>query len=222
MPLLRGQVFHVTSTEALESIQRAGSIISNQDGRFGFTFPQSKNSYGRERGYVCLFDLRGASEEAVSDARTKFNFLHPTAADPAFLFVQEAHHPSLVPWTEAPTGAMLVPYVEAWYPGHIPVSALSHALAVVVEDDDIDSAYRGAMRRLRQDAADLLDSGLVIIQGRTMGELRERVEAWAQVARDAGLTVEPDWDDSRVEVTPDGFGVGVSASRREYWENLQK
>ena len=46
MPMLTGQVFHVTSMEALEGIQRAGSLMSNQDGRFGFTFPQSKNSYG--------------------------------------------------------------------------------------------------------------------------------------------------------------------------------
>lgn len=114
------------------------------------------------------------------------------------------------------------PTLEAWYPGHIPVAALSHALAVRVEDDDIDSTFRGAMRRLRRDAEDLLASGLVFIEGRTIGELRDRVDEWARVARDGGLNVEPDWDDTCVEVTVAGFGMGVSATRVEYWESLRR
>lgn len=211
LPRLIGTVFHVTSSGALNGIRASGLISSNQDGSFEFTFPQSRTCYGRQHGYVCLFDLRDVQEDAVNDALMKFYFLKPTAADPVFLFLDQCEYPRLVPWTEAPMGDMVIPYVETWYPGDIPVAALTHALVVTVQDDDMDSAYRGTMCRLRKDVEKLLDSGLVRIEAANLHQLRQRAEEWVAVAREAGLEVDLDWDEGRVKGTADGFAISVHA-----------
>jgi hypothetical protein len=59
LPRLLGRVFHVTSIEGYEGIKRSEAILSNQEGKLAYVFPQSAISYGHKRGYVCLFDLRG-------------------------------------------------------------------------------------------------------------------------------------------------------------------
>ena len=78
LPRLLGTVFHVTTARAFDGIRDSGLIRSNQDGRLGFTFPQSKNNYGRQAGYVCLFDLRDVPEDRIREALGKFYFLQGT------------------------------------------------------------------------------------------------------------------------------------------------
>lgn len=219
LPRLIDAVFHVTSAPAFSEIKASGIVFSNQDRRFQFTFPQSENNYGRHRGYVCLFDLRDIPEDTVRDVLSvKFNFLKPASADPVFLFLDESEYGSLVPWTDAPAGAMVIPYVEAWYPRDVPVAALTHALAVTVEKDDCDSAYRGIMRRLQRDKEELLDSGFVTIEAYTIDNLQQRAKEWVRVAREGGLEVDLDWDEGRVARTAAGFGISVHAMRAEYWK----
>jgi hypothetical protein len=217
LPLLIGTVFHVTSSAALMAIGGSGAIHSNHDRRFQFTFPQSENNYGRQRGYVCLFDFREASEDAAREARRKFNFLKPTSADPVFLFLHPSKHARLIPWTEAPVGAMVIPYVETWYPGDVPLSSLTYALVVTIEPDDADSAFSGIMRQLHRDKNDLLDSGLVRIEAHTITQLKLRVEEWASVAREAGLEIDGYWDEKRVERTAAGYSISLHAWRPEHW-----
>ena len=108
-------------------------------------------------------------------------------------------------------GDMVIPYVETWYPGDIHVAALNHALVVTVQDDDMDSAYRGTIRRLRKDVEKLLDSGLGRIEAANLHQLRQRAEEWVAVAREAGLEVDLDWDEGRVKGTADGFAISVHA-----------
>jgi hypothetical protein len=219
LPLLLGTVFHVTSSPALIDVVSSGAIRSNHDRRFQFTFPQSENNYGRQRGYVCLFDFREASENAAREARCKFNFLKPTSADPVFLFLTPSEYPRLIAWTDAPAGAMVIPYVETWYPGDVPLSLLSGALVVTVEPDDVDSAFRRIIRELHQDKNDLLDSGNVPIEAYTVEELKLRAEEWATVAREAGLEIDQDWDENRVERTSAGYSISLHAWRPEYWQD---
>lgn len=219
LPRLIGTVFHVTSERAFGDILACGMISSNQDGRLQFTFPQSENNYGRQRGYVCLFDLRDVPGETVRDVLSvKFNFLKPTSADPVFLFLDRSEYPHLVPWTDAPVGTMVIPYVEAWYPRDVPVAALTHALAITVEEDDLDSAYRGVVRRLKRDKEELLDTGLVNIEAHTVEELRQRAEVWVKVAGEGGgLEVNLGWDEARVVRTAAGFGISLHAIRGDDW-----
>lgn len=221
LPRLLGNVFHVTSRSAFQQIVSSGGIRSNAAGDLSFTFPQSENSYGRQNGYVCLFDFRNASEDILSEARMKFNFLKPSHDhDPVYLFLKAAEYAAILPWTDAPVGAMAIPYVEAWYPGDVSLSALDHALCVTIIDDDAGSAFRGVMRGLQRDKSDLLDSGRVVIEARTLRELRQRTEEWVQVAQDAGLTVPTEWALHRAAKTDRGYQFAVRAVRAEYWQQL--
>lgn len=222
LPLLRGTVFHVTSTTGFDAIEQSGIISSNRHGELPFTFPQSSNSYGRNLGYVCLFDLRDVSDEIIADGLKKFYFLQPTPADPAFLFIAPTEAERIVPWTAAPIGAMAIPHVEAWYPSDLSLSALSHALVVTIEPDDVDSAYRRTLRSLVEDKDELLDSGHVNIQARALDELQMRVDQWVRIATDAGLEVELGWDLNRVEQIAHGYCTSVKARRLAYWRNLDR
>ncbi len=213
LPRLRGTVFHVTSPPGFEGITTAGKIRSNRDGTLPFTFPQSHNNHGRQRGWVCLFDLREVAEDKLRDAlEIKFYFLKPTKHDPVFLFLKPPEYQKLIPWTDAPVGAMCIPYVESWYPSDLPVSALAGALVVTVEPDDADSAFRGRMGGFRRDNKEALDTGLTI-EASTLAQLKEPAEEWVSVAREGGLEVDDGWDEDRVEQTGAGYRIDLHATR---------
>jgi hypothetical protein len=154
LPRLLGTVFHVTSEAAFRSIQSSGVIESNQLGQRGFTFPQSEISYGRKRGFVCLFDLRRVDNDELQDALDKFYFLDPMASkrqDPVYLFLDQPAYSELIPWTDARhTPEMWVPYVEAWYPRDLPLSSIRSALAVTVAREP-DSPFIQAHRLIHAD-----------------------------------------------------------------------
>lgn len=99
-----------------------------------------------------------------------------------------------------------------------PQAAFSKALEVTVEKDDMDSGYRGIMRRLHEDKEDLLASGLVRIEAPTVEVLRDRAEEWLRVVREAGLEADLAWDTKRVVRTADGYGISLRASRPELWQ----
>jgi hypothetical protein len=212
---LVGTVFHVTSAPAFVAITASGVVRSNQDGRLGFTWPQSQKNYGRRRGYVCLFDLRDVPEDKLWDAlHVKLNFLKPTKDDPVFLFLDPSAYGRLIPWTVAKGNyaEVVIPYVESWYPSDLPVSALAKALAVTVEADDANSAFRRTMRDLRRDVAEILDTGRVDISARTVEELRHRAAEWIRTAQDGGLEVDEEWDERRVEPSGSGWRISLHAT----------
>ncbi len=141
LPILRGLVFHVTRPSSYQGIVKKGTILNNKDKRFKYTFPQSANSWGRNRGYVSLFDLCNISDEhlfgcadrGISGALDKFYFLNPPPCgnNPIFLVLDEAFHADLIPWTEG-KGEMRIPYVEAWYPGDIKLTKVRKVFDVRV------------------------------------------------------------------------------------------
>lgn len=73
VPLLKGKIFHVTSQHSAKQILKTGFIKSNKDGSLGYNF--SENSFGRKKGYVCLFDFRTASDDIIKKSLECFNFL---------------------------------------------------------------------------------------------------------------------------------------------------
>ena len=94
--------------------------------------------YGRNRGYVCLWDLRNITNEQLHVALDDYYFLNPRFANnsPIFLFISERLFPELIPWTKArDEGAkeVWVPHAEAWYPGNIPFDNVSHGIRVHVK-----------------------------------------------------------------------------------------
>jgi hypothetical protein len=134
LPLLRGSVFHVTSSTALHEIITAGFVHSNADGRHAFTKPQSQKSYGRCHGMPCLFDLRHVSSDTLRDALTKLYFIDLFRGRTVFLILRREAEPML----RLPPKSMAavdykylwIPDVEVFYPTDLPVEQLELALDV--------------------------------------------------------------------------------------------
>ena len=57
LSFLKGEVFHLTTRNAYQSIFKGGLLLNNKDGQFKIN-SSSKKSFGRLCGYVCFFDLR--------------------------------------------------------------------------------------------------------------------------------------------------------------------
>jgi len=139
LPKLRGFVFHVTAVAGLKGIRKDKMIWNNRDAKFSFTMPPSISSYGRKRGYICLIDLRGITNEQLETTLIKYRFLNLESAEnnPIFLFISESLFPELIPWTKArDEGAwdeVWVPRVEAWYPGNISIDNISCGISVHVK-----------------------------------------------------------------------------------------
>ena len=133
-----GKVFHVTSYESYYGILRDGIIKPNKEGEFNFTWPQSEISYGRKRGYVCLFDLRNKSNDIIEEALMKFNFLNPFYSQnrAVFLILSPQLHSSLIYDVKAKEEIgykeMYIPYVECWYPNGISLDYIEEILEVTV------------------------------------------------------------------------------------------
>ncbi len=75
--LLRDKVFHVTTAKAFENIQKDGFIYGNQDAKYPLN-EGSLKSFGRCRGWVCLFDLRGKSDKEIENGLNCYYFLMPS------------------------------------------------------------------------------------------------------------------------------------------------
>jgi hypothetical protein len=138
LPKLCGQIFHVTTELSWEQI-RAACLKPNTDGGFGFDFGQPKVSFFRRRGCICLFDLRHLDGDGIEEALTKLYFLNPFESDKAvYLFLNKDVSQHLIPWTrwkeEKCYGEMVVPYVEARYPGEIYLADIVGILHVEVTD----------------------------------------------------------------------------------------
>jgi hypothetical protein len=137
LPLLRGQIFHVTNEETFNTICRSGWISGKEQGQFVFT-PVAENSYGRKRGWVSLFDLRETPDAHIKEALIRYWFLRTfhNESTHVYLFVTESAWSSLISWKRATreVGAteFFIPFVEAWYPGDIPLCLIGHSLAVTV------------------------------------------------------------------------------------------
>ena len=138
LPELVGQVFHVTRYAAYEHIVQSGFIHSNSDGSFGEPFPGSRNSYGRAKGYVCLFDFCDKTPEAISWALDCCNFLEANHLGDriAILLMAAELFDSLIPASSAFASGgqdkLWVPEVECWYPGSIPLHFIAEVLDVSV------------------------------------------------------------------------------------------
>ncbi len=137
LPHLRGKVFHVTSRNKYEAILISGGIMNNRDGFHGIN-TSSLHSYGRLRGYVCLFDLRNFNEEMISEVLEKYNFLRPAwfgKMRPTFeewnltyLLLSPSNYQNLISYDAASheigvngNGSLAIRKAEAWIPERIPL-----------------------------------------------------------------------------------------------------
>jgi hypothetical protein len=162
LPLLLGRVFHVTPLRTVAGIRADGEIRSNVNGEFQSPFG-STNSFFRKRGYVSVFDYRSASPEQIEEALGKCSPFYVHTADPellyepniAYLFLSDSVHDQLTPWTkwkdEEAYGDKVVPWVEAGYPGSVPIAAIEEILCVKIDypTDSIAAQLHRALLRGR-------------------------------------------------------------------------
>jgi len=143
--LLRDKVFHITTAKAFESIQKDGFVYENQDEKYPPN-EGSLKSFGRCRGWVCLFDLRGKSDKEIDNVLSRFyNFLRPswfvelneseyyTESRLVYLYLSQAYYKDLVPNREASQNnkpSQFIPDVECWYPGNMPVGYIEKSICV--------------------------------------------------------------------------------------------
>ena len=138
LPILVGNVIHLTTSLGLQGIKKDGLIRSNIDGKLFYSYPQSDRSYARARGWVSLFDLRTVSDNQLETGLSNFYFLNPPFVNnnPIFLSLSPLHHPSLLPWTQARDEdawkEMFIPHIEVFYPGDIPLSHINRVVDVQV------------------------------------------------------------------------------------------
>ncbi len=137
LPRLRGRVFHVTSHTRWSSILADGEIKS---GVAGGLAPNGRydNAYFRSKDCVSLCDLRITTEEQIAMALDAYYFLNPEgrASSPVFLFLSADHYSKLIPGSkqmeENALSKLVVPHIEAGYPGPVPLGAIAEAWLVNV------------------------------------------------------------------------------------------
>lgn len=139
LPILRGNVFHLTNRSGLKGITKDGLIRHNKNGEFHYTYPQSSHSYARARGHVSLFDLRTTSDDELETALSNYYFLNPRFSDdnPIFIVLSPSLYPMVIPWTQArDEGAwkeIFIPRVEAFYRNDIPMAKISRVISLKVK-----------------------------------------------------------------------------------------
>jgi hypothetical protein len=138
LPLLIGRVFHVTNLNNLKPIVDSGEIRPNINGDLSTTFGFSSNSFFRKRGCISVFDYRFATAEQIEESLRKCS-PYPGASDGkefAYLFLSECLHNRLIPWIkwkeEEAWGQMIVPYVEAGYPGPVSIGLIDEVFRVII------------------------------------------------------------------------------------------
>lgn len=141
---LNGRVFHVTTAAAFENIQRDNFIFHNKSGRFPI-HTSSEISFGRKNGWVCLFDLRCQSDDAIQDALEKYDFLRPdwlvdheldqTVSHLAYLFLHPEKYSVLIPNSQGQLCDFFIPKVECWYPGDMPLDNIEEVLFVRIAEN---------------------------------------------------------------------------------------
>ena len=148
---LRGNIFHLTTKRAFELIKEKGFVYHNKNNEFALN-PMSEKSFGRNRGWVCLFDLRKQSREIIDETLIKYNFLRPswfirhepefTELNLAYLFVHPRVYNRIIPndtankvWLETNKYEHYVPKAECWYPSNMPLECVGKVLLVRIYEN---------------------------------------------------------------------------------------
>lgn len=139
-PHLRDGIWHVTSPKGMLAILDSGVILPSSRSR-PFTFPQTGNSYGLERGYVCLFDFGVLDEPQYVDFYSRwstFFFIHRPFTV-AVELDRAALGDRLIPNARAHADVgydkVWIPHVEAWHSGPIQLQTARSCILIAGQVD---------------------------------------------------------------------------------------
>lgn len=141
LPRLLGRVFHATIPSHAREIAASGAIVPNTDRSRPSAYGLSYNSLFREMGAVSVFDLRAGRSEELDFSLMKCSPFQIADRESGVVYyvLAPATYPKLLPWTlwKEPENLpkMVVPYVEAGYPGHITMDLVEEILYVEVLPD---------------------------------------------------------------------------------------
>jgi hypothetical protein len=139
LPRLKGHVFHVTNDVGYARIQASGAI--RMRGTAPVMATLTPISFGRAQGYVCLLDLRTASDQLIAHTLQEFYyFLDPyeDSSENVFLVLVPSAYEELVPnyvGVKA-RGQAAVPELEVWYPSQLPLTMIERAFRVAINRRD--------------------------------------------------------------------------------------
>ena len=129
LPLLRGNIFHVTSFEALGAIIEEGIIKNNRAGKLKYSYPQSKISYGNKKGFICLFDFRNIKASDIYWSNRKY----PIFSRDGFLLLQDKYWIDIIRPQDRHLSIkeMYIPESEVWYPRDIKTTIIETCIRVM-------------------------------------------------------------------------------------------
>lgn len=139
---LRGRVFHVSAFRNLDSIRDAGAIKVNRDNSMATTFGNAENSFYRLRSCVSVFDYETPTDQQFEEHRHKCQPLSTDQnEDRIIFFLSDLARSHLQRygdvrdiWQEN-VSERVVPFVEAGYPGDIPLGHIEEFVTVHIELD---------------------------------------------------------------------------------------
>ncbi len=138
---LKSHVFHVTSDAGFAGISRSGFVGVAGEEIQSVTTTLAGSSFGQNHGYVCLIDLRMASDESIERTLQDFYyFLDPftDSAENVFLVLKASAHSMLIPNDVGvnASGEAAIPELEVWYPGNLPLEEVLVAIRVPISRPD--------------------------------------------------------------------------------------
>ena len=155
-PMLDGNIFHVTPLHNLGAILQTQELRPNSSGKLEGAFGNFRNSYARIRNRVSLFDFYNPPKSKIAEHVHKCLPTHKASSDfpLAFLFLSETFWPQVIPYSkeefEANLNQQVVPYVEATYPGPIPLHAINKIIKITFTEDP--NSLASMLKRAHKDA----------------------------------------------------------------------
>ncbi len=137
--LLRSGIWHLTSPSGILGIEKSGGIEPNL-GERKYTFPQSENSYGKLKEYVCLFDFCSVNDAEFISTFIKWGcfFWHhkpfTVALKLNYQYLTSYLIPNQAAHEEVGNRKVWIPYIEVWYPETIPISAIERYFMIPVRE----------------------------------------------------------------------------------------
>jgi hypothetical protein len=140
--LLEGRIFHVTKLSHLSQILSARYIHSNLDLRYPTPFGNSENGFFRNLNCVSVFDYREEPTDEINFYRNKCSpFLpaRPPSEGIAILIFKPDVGNNLLSWLlwkeSKAFSEMVVPHVEAGYPGSISTDFVEEIISLKIVED---------------------------------------------------------------------------------------
>ena len=137
LPRLRGHVFHVTTPDGYEGIQRDGFIGSNLNEGYAFTTGQSKSSFFWLKGCVSLVDLRDISDDELSTGTQNYTFIAPFSPNlssltrmTVFLVLSNSAYQAIITCNDL--AAMVVPQFEVGYLDKLPLCQIASVIQITI------------------------------------------------------------------------------------------